>query len=159
MRRDVVERAMVLGVATGLRSQTPIAVVAQVAQRHPTVVRRGSVAVRLREPRAAHFTGASAIGEMVADKLPFIPSRLTMPVLGGRILFGALGGAAITPSAHPAWLGAAAGAVGAVAGNFGGYHARVWLGKRTGWPDPAFALVEDTIAVTLSLWAARASVD
>jgi len=158
MLQRVVERAFVLGLATGLRSQTPMAALALVAQRDPGVVRRGSAAVRLREPRAALFMGASAVGEMVADKLPFIPSRLTTPVVGGRILFGALGGAASTPSAYDAWQGAAAGVLGAMAGNYGGYHARVWLGERTGWPDPAVALVEDAVAISLSILAARAKV-
>ncbi len=159
MIRNVVSQALILGVATGLRSQTPLAVLTQVARHDPRVVRRGSAADRLRQPGAAVIMGASAIGEMVVDKLPFVPSRLTAPVLGGRILFAALGGAAITPSAHPAWRGAAAGVLGAVVGNYGGYYARTSLGKRIGWPDPAVALIEDAVVVTMSLLVIRATVD
>ena len=151
-------RAFALGLATGLRSQTAMAALALVAQRDPEVVRSGSPAARLRTPRAALFTGTSALGEMVVDKLPIVPSRLTAPVLGGRILFGGLTGAANTPLAYRPWEGAVVAMLGAVAGNYGGYYGRAWLGKRTAWPDPAVGLVEDAIAVSTALAAARTRV-
>jgi uncharacterized membrane protein len=46
------------------------------------------------------------------------------------------------------------GAIGAVAGSYGGYYARSGIETATGLPDLPVALGEDTVALTLGLAAA-----
>jgi uncharacterized membrane protein len=65
-----------------------------------------------------------AIGELIADKLPFIPPRTRAGPLAVRVIFGALCGAALCfPAATP----------------------RRWLAPMV--PDLVLALLEDLVAV------------
>ena len=66
--------AYVLGVSAGLRSMTPLAVVAWAARGWPAVA--GSALGFMAAPVTGYVFAALAIGELIADKLPFIPSRL-----------------------------------------------------------------------------------
>jgi uncharacterized membrane protein len=52
------------------------------------------------------------------------------------------------------WLGAVIGAIGAIAGAFGGYQARVGLVRALHVPDFAVAIPEDLIAIGLGLFIA-----
>ncbi len=89
-----------------------------------------------------------ALGELIADKLPFIPSRISAGPLVVRFLAGALCGAASCVSSGMAWfLCALLGGVGAVIGSYAGYHARRWLTADKGLPDLPIALLEDLVAV------------
>ena len=99
-------------------------------------------------PVTAYILTALAAMELVADKLPFTPSRLTLLPLIGRILTGGLCGAAFAAASHQSIvLGAFAGGAGGVAGALAGYHARHALVTKLEVPDLAVALVEDAIAI------------
>jgi uncharacterized membrane protein len=92
-----------------------------------------------------------AIGELIADKLPFIPARTQVGPLAVRVIFGALCGAALCISAAVSPLpGALLGAVGGVAGAFAGYNYRRALAAMA--PDLVLALLEDLAAVTGGLF-------
>ena len=150
--RSILVRALVLGIAAGMRSQTPGAVL---AYRQPSAPRRagwrswpvlGSTWGR----RALMLSGA---GELAADKLPDIPPRTSPGSLTGRLLMGTLAGLAIgTEGSGKAALarGAVAGLAGAAIGAFGGQRARQAMVDMTGLPDPAVAVVEDLAAVSLA---------
>jgi uncharacterized membrane protein len=89
-----------------------------------------------------------AIGELIADKLPFIPSRTTPGPLVVRFVFGAVSGVALCISGGASWLpGALLGGIGGVAGAYAGYYLRRWLTSDKGLPDFAVALVEDVVAI------------
>jgi uncharacterized membrane protein len=89
-----------------------------------------------------------AIGELIADKLPFIPGRTQPGPLGARIIFGALCAAALCFSGGASlFLGAILGAVGGIAGAFAGYNYRRWLSRGAKLPDLLIALLEDVVAV------------
>jgi uncharacterized membrane protein len=137
-----------LGFTAGLRSQLPLALLARTSgRRDPALIRRRLV-------RAGLYL--SAAGEMAADKLPVVPSRLEPGPLTGRAVFGSLAGAVIANrTGHPAMIGIAAGAAGALVGSFTGYHVRSTAGQVSGFPDPVWALVEDAIALGLGTYAAR----
>jgi uncharacterized membrane protein len=91
-----------------------------------------------------------AIGELIADKLPFIPARTQAGPLVVRLVFGAACGAALCVSAAASPLaGGLFGALGGVAGAFAGYHYRRALGARI--PDLPLALLEDVIALGAGL--------
>jgi uncharacterized membrane protein len=93
-----------------------------------------------------------AAGELVADQLPTTPARTTPGPLGFRIVMGGLTGACLGIGAHTSTgLAALCGALGAVAGAFGGYRARVGLVRRLQVPDFAIALPEDLVAIGLAL--------
>jgi uncharacterized membrane protein len=94
-----------------------------------------------------------AIGEYVADKLPTTPSRKSPPGFIGRMISGALCGAAIGLAASSLPLCLAAGVAGAVIGSFGGYAARMGLCRAFGTDLPA-ALVEDLAAIGVAAFVA-----
>ena len=89
-----------------------------------------------------------AIGELIADKLPFIPGRTQPGPLGARIVFGALCAAALCLSGGASLLlGAILGGAGGIAGAFAGYNYRRWLSRGAKLPDLLIALLEDVVAV------------
>jgi|SRR6266516_1131803 len=145
----VLLRPLLLGVVTGARSQLGLAVLAWSPPR-----RRDPAPLRLLRTRAGRAgSGLAVAGELVADKLPRTPSRLSPPVLGGRLAVGALVGALAAERRDPATTGlsAAAGAVGAAGAAWAGAKARTTLPERTGTPDLPWALAEDAAAVGLAV--------
>lgn len=89
-----------------------------------------------------------AAGELIGDKLPKTPSRLSIFPLAARSVFGALCGAALGVTAGASLvLTALLGSLGAVAGAFAGYHIRRALTTRGGMADLPIALLEDLVAI------------
>jgi len=87
-----------------------------------------------------------AISELIADKLPFTPSRLKPGPLASRVLSGAVCGATIYGIAEqPLAEGGVLGGVGAIAGALAGYYTRKRLSERM--PDIGIALIEDALAI------------
>lgn len=150
-------RAGLLGVLSGARSMTPLAMLAVYRD-------LGSLdgAWRdwpvLRSPGGRAALVVAAVGELVGDKLPATPDRTKPLPLLGRIGTGAIAGAALgTLSGPGGWRrGAALGAVGGLVGSYAGKYLRAG-GAATGLPDLVFALVEDaaTIACAAAVVAAK----
>ncbi len=89
-----------------------------------------------------------AIGELIGDKLPKTPSRISAFPLIARMVFGGLTGAALVITAGAALgAGIAVGAVGALVGSFAGYYLRRALTARAGLADLPIALFEDLVAI------------
>lgn len=89
-----------------------------------------------------------ALGELIADKLPFIPGRTEPGPLGVRAVFGAMCGAALCFARSQSLVaGAVLGALGGVAGAFAGYTYRRLLSRGAAVPDFLLALLEDVVAV------------
>ena len=139
--------AFLIGVVCGLRSLTAPAAVAWAAHRgwinlnHTPLHFMGSTAVVV-------LFSLFAVVELVADQLPSAPSRTAPPGLIARIVLGALCGAAIAVSAAQSLgIGAALGAMGGVAGAFGGYQARTRLVRGLKVPDFVIATFEDALAI------------
>lgn len=139
---SAIVRASLLGATAGMRSQIPLALLARNAGTYgPDLLRKRWVATNLY---------LSAAGEIMADKLPFVPSRLNPGPIAGRVMFGSASGAILARRlGAPVAAGIVAGAAGAVGGSFAGYHARTWLGAQTGLPDLLWAAVEDGTAILL----------
>lgn len=86
------------------------------------------------------------IAESVIDQLPRTPSRKTPPQFAGRIVSGALCGAAIATH-DAAWaIGLVCGIIGAVLGTVGGFDVRTRLARRFGRDRPA-GILEDVVAI------------
>jgi uncharacterized membrane protein len=87
-----------------------------------------------------------AVSELIADKLPFTPSRLKAAPLASRLVSGAVCGAAIYGIVkRPLMEGAALGGLGAISGAFAGYHMRKRLSGDN--PNLGIAVLEDAVAI------------
>ena len=92
-----------------------------------------------------------AIVEYVTDRLPSTPARTVPMQLGARLIMGALSGACICVSAGQSLLvGVVLGAIGAVIGTYGGYHARKALVNGLKVKDILIAIPEDLVAIGLA---------
>jgi uncharacterized membrane protein len=143
----------VIGVLSGLRALSPIAVICWLALLH-----------RLPLTGWASFAGnkfavglfsLGAVGELIADKLPKTPSRLKQPGFSIRIVTGGLCGSLLASAGSCSLLeGALLGAIGAVAGSYLGYFARSRITGNFSLPDFPVALVEDVICLAGSFFVA-----
>ena len=102
---------------------------------------------------AAGIFTVSALGELVADKLPMTPARTKPGPLAARIVMGGLCGACVVVAVDgAAWLGAVIGGIGAFVGAFAGYRARMGLVQSLRVRDVLIAVAEDLIAIGLGVW-------
>lgn len=143
---------LLLGVACGLRSLTPPAVVCWAAHLGWLDL-TGTHLAFLGNLIAVIIFTLLAIGELIGDKTSKIGPRTAPGAFGARIIMGALCGAslAIAGSASLA-IGAVAGAVGAAAGTFAGFAVRHALTAPGRLPDLPVALLEDLITIGGSLF-------
>lgn len=140
-----------IGVVTGLRSATGPAVVAWAAHLGWINLSGSPAAFMGSDWAVAIFTIFAAV-EYVADQLPSTPARTAAAGLSARIVMGLLCGACLGIAGGASlWLGAIVAAIGAVAGTFGGYRARVGLVRALHAPDFAVAVPEDLVAIGLGL--------
>lgn len=143
----IVLLAFLLGVVAGLRSMTAPAAASWAA--HLGWIRlEGTPVAFLGQPAAAYILAVAALAELVADKLPWTPSRTEPGPFIGRVVLGGLaGGALVVGSGGSLVVGALAGGLGGVAGTQGGYRLRTGLVRALGVPDYVVALGEDILAV------------
>lgn len=133
-------RAALAGFATGCRSQSALAAY-ELTSTHS------------RPRRLAAALGAA--GELVGDKLPMTPSRLSPVGLGARLLLGAVTGASLAGRGGTARVPAALiGSGAAAATSFLGVRARAMLAERFGSDLPG-AFAEDGVALALAGLAVR----
>ena len=142
-----------LGVATGMRSMTPLAALcwfayaSQLSADWAPWISHLSVAIV--------FTVCAA-GELIADKTPWIPNRISPAPLIWRIILGGLVGAITATSEQgPGLEGVLLGIVGVLFGAFGGYMLRRHLVQKFNCTDWHIALSEDLFAIAVSVWALR----
>jgi uncharacterized membrane protein len=141
-----------IGVVAGLRSMTAPAIVAWAAHLG-WINLSGSRLAFMGSAWAVGIFSLGALGEFVADQLPTTPARTTAVPLAARIVMGSLTGACLGIAGGASlWFGALIGAVGAIAGAFGGYQARVRLVRALHAPDLAIAIPEDLIAIGLGVF-------
>lgn len=144
-----------LGVSTGLRSFTPLAVTAWFAHLGKLPV-TGTWASWVGSPWSVGLFTAAALGEYIGDKLPNTPSRTAPVPLAGRLLLGGLVGAIVAGALRrPLTRGVALGTLGAAAGSFGGFYARRGLTKSAGLADLPVAITGDAAAVSLAVRSLR----
>jgi uncharacterized membrane protein len=137
--------AIGIGAVAGLRALTAPALLAWAAKYR--LIRLGSspFATIISATASKRITDF-AVSELIADKLPFTPSRLNAAPLASRIVSGAICGATIYGVVkRPLTEGAVLGGLGAIAGAFAGYHMRKKLSR--GMPDLGVAVLEDAFAI------------
>ncbi|HKB66075.1 MAG TPA: DUF4126 family protein [Pyrinomonadaceae bacterium] len=144
---EVLLLAFLIGLIAGLRTMTAPAVIAWAANRHWLSLDNSLLAFMGSTAAVAVFT-VLALGELVIDKLPSIPSRTKLLGLIGRGVLGGLSGAGIAASgAQSIALGAVLGVAGGIAGAFAGYEVRTRLVRALKVPDCVIALLEDSVAI------------
>jgi uncharacterized membrane protein len=139
--------AVGIGIVAGLRSLTAPAVVAWAA--HLSWLNLQSSLLRfMSSTTAVAIFSLLAIVELVADKLPMIPSRTTPAPLLARIVTGGLCGACLCAAAGKSLIvGAVLGATGGVMGAFVGYAVRKRLVNNVHIKDFVVAVFEDLLAI------------
>jgi uncharacterized membrane protein len=137
--------AAVMGVAAGMRSMASPAIVSQLAKSGLMPAGVASLGLLYR-PATAKTMAVLAVGELIADKLPFMPARTDTPAVVVRAISGGFSGAAICSSKKRSVLtGALLGAFAAVGTTYGAYKLRKWAGERFDIPDPVIAIAEDAL--------------
>lgn len=150
---EVVFAIVALGMLSGLRALSPIAVVCWLAMLHrlPLTGWVSFVGSKI----AVVLFSLGAVGELVSDKLPKTPSRLKQPGFSIRIVMGGLCGLILATAAPFSLLGGALlGAIGAVAGTYLGFFVRTRTTAKFALPDLPVALVEDVICIVGSFFVA-----
>lgn len=143
--------AVLLGVVAGMRSMMAPAILALTLSRRPELAPTVAPSQWFALHPIAIILGLVAIGELVADKLPSTPNRTALGPFVGRLVTGAITGAAFIQIGHiNGWIGAACGAIGAILGTFGAFHARRYVGRATGIRDPYVGALEDVIAIAIA---------
>lgn len=144
----------ILGMLTGLRTLTPIAVMCWFAYLRgvfqPVLMLTGWRSF-LGNPISVGIFSLMALGEYVGDKLPNTPSRTSPIGVAGRLLFGVAVGVLIAPrvGGHH-YLKGITGGIGALCGTYGGWWVRTKLSARVGkdWP---VANLEDWFTIAASI--------
>ncbi len=140
--------AALLGTMAGMRSLSAPALVSGLTYMGLLPLANKQLEL-LARPASVVTLGLLAGGEVIADKLPFVPARIKPGPLAVRAISGAMCGAAVTSAKQRSTLfGALIGACTAVASTYGAYYLRRSAGESSGIPDPALAIVEDALVVT-----------
>lgn len=129
----------------GLRPMTAYAVIALALERG-WIRPSNSPLARIVSARALKRIAELAASELIADKLPFTPSRLHAAPLASRVVSGAICGATIhNGRIRILATGALVGGIAAITAAFAAYHARRKLSLHL--PGFAVALLEDCLAL------------
>jgi uncharacterized membrane protein len=141
-------QTLALGAMAGMRSMTAPATISHALAKNNSHALAGSPLRFLQSPTVAKVLKGLAVSEMAADKMPGMPDRTSPPILGGRILAGALVGAAAYKAKNDNMLaGALIGGSMAVAATYGALYLRKALGRTTGLPDTIWAVLEDSLVL------------
>lgn len=152
MIRNAYIKATCMGIVAGMRSMSAPALVSNHLAHRDSKEVDDSPFSFMASPRVAQALKVAAVGEMVADKLPFIPDRISPAPLAARILSGALSGASLcTAEGARADLGAICGGLSAIASAYAFYYLRRKIAATQTLPDAALGLSEDALVVCTGL--------
>jgi uncharacterized membrane protein len=139
-----------LGFLVGMRSMTLPAMVSDYLATHKNRRSQDFVNGVLSDVNVAKVTKALAAGELLLDKLPFLPARTTLLPLAERMTVAGVLAAGLSNSKErlPAALIAA---VSAAVGSYAAYELRRRAGDQLQVSDLPIALTEDALTVGGSL--------
>ena len=145
--KDPTLKVVCAGLVSGMRSMGGLALVSHYLSEHPSETFAKSSLGWIGTPRMASIAKFLAAGEILGDKLPMTPNRISPGPLFGRVLFGSLCGASLYAAAGKKPLnGAGIGFASAILGAFGFFTVRMYLGRVSKIPDPVIGAVEDALA-------------
>lgn len=141
-------KAICVGVIAGMRSMSAPAFTNAYLARQRSPELANSALSLLGSRRVATALKVAAAGEMIADKLPIIPDRISPGPLVARALSGALCGAALCRAEGRSLEGGAiAGGLSAIVSTYALYHLRRKIGEARVVPDVALGFAEDAIVI------------
>lgn len=146
MNRKLLLQIAGAGWIAGMRSASAPALVSTYLSRYFIRYLLPQPARALSSARISKIFGLAAAGEMIVDKLPFLPNRTDPPALISRTLSGALSGVALSAARHERReVGAVLGGLAAALSSFVMLYLRKTAARSTGLPDLPVAAVEDAI--------------
>jgi uncharacterized membrane protein len=138
----------VLGAVSGMRSMAAPAIVSKLAGSGLLPIEESQMGF-LTKATTGKTTAVLALGEMLADKLPFAPNRTKAGPLVARAVSGAMSGAAFsTGKKRSALLGALFGMAAAIGATYAAFKVRQMAGERLPVPDTIVAVAEDALVAT-----------
>jgi len=137
--------SVLIGIVAGLRAMTAPAAIA-VGARYGAIAVAGTPLAFMGYMWTPWIFCALGVLELITDQLPTTPSRKIPVQFAGRVLTGALSGAALAAPQGLLVAGLIAGIIGAVIGTLGGAAFRARLAAAFGKDRPA-ALIEDIVAI------------
>ncbi len=141
-------QALSLGVLAGMRTSSAPLIANQILNKHPSKSLSGSPLKFMRSEKAGIVLKIFAAGELVGDKLPFIPNRIEAGGIIGRCLSGGLAGATIfKANNNNALIGGLLGAAVAFGSTFGSYFLRKAIVKKSHFHDPLIGALEDILVI------------
>lgn len=141
-------KAAAIGIIAGMRSMSTPALVSNHLAHNESQNLAGSPLSVLASSKTSSILKVLALGEMVVDKLPITPARISPGPLIARIVSGAISGAAICAAEDKrADVGAVVGGMAGILGAYGFYHLRRRTGEATGVPDVVLGVAEDAIVI------------
>lgn len=134
-------RALGAGIVAGMRTFMAPALVSDLSKTRASSSLNPSPGCEL----LANGLKMAAAGELLFDKLPWAPDRISTPSLTARAVSGAVCGAVVyrQDDESPA-TGALVGAIAAVASAYAMFYIRREIRRKL--PDPIVAVAEDAIA-------------
>lgn len=146
-------RATWIGALCGVRSLVPLS---HLARQHERAGGAGGPWSLLARWPVRALLRASMMTELVVDKLPGVPSRLAGPAIAGRLVSGAVGGAAVYAAVRRRPLvGALLGALAAYGGAVVAHRLRVGEDAKER-PHVVRGVIEDAFVVSAASRAAQA---
>jgi uncharacterized membrane protein len=137
-----------LAAIAGLRTMAAPALLSRTLRRGDIEQLQSTAFAALGRPKVSTTLQLLMIGEMVADKTPFIPSRTSASALLGRALSGALVGATLFAAEKRRPIpGAALGALSAVAAAYAGEKLRAKGVQKLSIPDQILGFLEDGVVL------------
>ncbi|WP_439883318.1 DUF4126 family protein [Pontibacter sp. MBLB2868] len=135
-----------LGAVAGMRAMSAPALLSNELSKIPTTRLSHSPLHYLQSGAVSTGLKVMAASEMLGDKIPGIPDRITIPSVLTRAASGALVGATLfTANKDKTMTGAAVGAAAAVAATYISFYLRKLVRKQTSFPDAFSGVIEDAI--------------
>jgi uncharacterized membrane protein len=146
-------QALGLGAVAGMRAMAAPAILSHFLSQSKDNQLGDSSLHYLQNSKVATGMKFLSAAELITDKLPRTPDRISAPQLLVRIVSGAVVGATISQANGERKLtGALLGGIGAVMASYAFFYLRKKLSQATPLPDAAFAIAEDALTV----WAGAA---
>jgi uncharacterized membrane protein len=144
-RASTLTLAAGLGLVAGIRSMQAPALMSRCLRGKLDADSAGALAM-LTSPVSSGVLRVMSIGEMIADKLPFIPARTTLLPLAGRVVAGALSGAALAQARKESRRGAViVASLAALGSTYLVTSIRTLATGKLRIPDVAIGLAEDAV--------------
>jgi uncharacterized membrane protein len=136
-------RSVLIGLAAGARSMTPLAAVSDAAKTG-ALPRDNGAPSWLGHPLVAAATKLLAAGELAGDKMKSAPDRIVPAGIAARLVTAGIAGAALAPR-RQRYLGALLGAAAATASSYVTFNLRMRALRRYG--QTPTGVVEDALTV------------